>query len=74
MADTAPASLQILRTRVYRGPNVWSYEQCVHLLVDLGELEQWPSARIPGFVDRLIEVLPGTPDPHTDRSVRVALH
>ena len=29
MADTAPASLQILRTRVYRGPNVWSYEQCV---------------------------------------------
>lgn len=59
MADTAPASLQILRTRVYRGPNVWSYEQCVHLLVDLGELEQWPSARIPGFVDRLIEVLPG---------------
>ena len=62
MADTAPASLQILRTRVYRGPNVWSYEQCVHLLVDLGELEQWPSARIPGFVDRLIEVLPGVGD------------
>ncbi len=59
MPDSPPASLEILRTRVYRGPNVWSYDQCVHLLVDLGELEQWPSARIPGFVDRLIEVLPG---------------
>ena len=59
MTDNPPASLEILRTRVYRGPNVWSYDQCVHLLVDLGELEQWPSARIPGFVDRLVEALPG---------------
>ncbi|MEZ5185955.1 MAG: cyanophycin synthetase [Candidatus Nanopelagicales bacterium] len=59
MTETPTGSLEILRTRVYRGPNVWSYDQCVHLLVDLGELEQWPSARIPGFVDRLIDVLPG---------------
>ena len=57
---TGPAApdLTIIETRVYRGPNVWSYDQCVHLLVDLGELEQWPSARIPGFVDaEVLEVV-----------------
>lgn len=36
--DRPPAApdLRILRTRVYRGPNYWSYEPAVHLLVDLG--------------------------------------
>jgi len=69
-ADHPHASLEILRTRVYRGPNVWSYDQCVHLLVDLGELEQWPSARIPGFVDRLMEVLPGVGEHSCSRGKR----
>ena len=26
----------ILETRVYRGPNIWSYEPAIHLVVDLG--------------------------------------
>ena len=45
-AQTPSGTLEILRARVYRGPNVWSYDQCVHLLVDLGPLEEWPSDRI----------------------------
>jgi len=64
------ATLEILRTRVYRGPNVWSYDQCIHLLVDLGELEQWPSARIPGFVEGLMAVLPGVGDHTCSRGKR----
>ncbi|MCU0295947.1 MAG: cyanophycin synthetase [Candidatus Nanopelagicales bacterium] len=70
MTETPQGCLEILRTRVYRGPNVWSYDQCVHLLVDLGELEQWPSDRIPGFVDRLIHVLPGVGDHSCSRGKR----
>ncbi len=53
------ADLRILETRVYRGPNYWSYEPAIKLVVDLGSLEAFPSNTIPGFVDRLLETLPG---------------
>ena len=55
----AAADLTIVETRVYRGANVWSYAPCVHLVVDLGSLEDHPSNTIPGFVDALLELLPG---------------
>ncbi len=48
-----------METRVYRGPNYWSYEPAIKLLVDLGVLEDFPSNTIPGFVDGLLELLPG---------------
>src|SRR3954454_4621616 len=56
-----PASpdLTITEPRVYRGPNLWSYEPAIHLVVDLGSLEDHPSNTIPGFVDGLIDALPG---------------
>jgi cyanophycin synthetase len=56
---TAHPDLAILETRVYRGPNLWSYEPAVHLVVDLGSLEDHPSNTIPGFVDGLVDALPG---------------
>ncbi len=51
--------LTIVSSKVYRGPNVWSYEQAVHLVVDLGVLEGYPTDTIPGFTDALVEMLPG---------------
>ncbi len=51
--------LRVVETQVFRGPNYWSYEPAIRLLVDLGTLEDWPSNTIPGFVDGLIEMLPG---------------
>src|SRR5688500_9390470 len=56
--------LAILESRVYRGPNYWSYDKAIHLLVDLGSLEDFPSNTLPGFTDRLLELLPGLVD-HT---------
>ena len=53
------ADLRIVQKQVFRGPNYWSYEPCVRLLVDLGVLEEWPSNTIEGFVDGLLEMLPG---------------
>ena len=70
MSEYPQGRLEILNTRVYRGPNVWSYEPCVHLLVDLGELEEWNSATIPGFVGRLMRVLPGVGDHTCSRGKR----
>ena len=60
-SPSAPAApdLRIVEQRVYRGPNIWNYEQAIHLVVDLGVLEDYPSNTIPGFSDRLIEWLPG---------------
>ena len=54
--------LTIVETQVFRGPNYWSYDPCVRLLVDLGVLEHWPSNTIPGFVDGLLAMLPGVGD------------
>jgi cyanophycin synthetase len=51
--------LRIVETQVFRGPSYWSYEPCIRLLVDLGSLEEWPTNRIPGFVDGLLAMLPG---------------
>jgi cyanophycin synthetase len=56
--------LRILETRVYRGPNYWAYDRAIHLLVDLGSLEDWPSDTLPGVNDELLRLLPGLVD-HT---------
>jgi len=52
-------TLKIIETRVYRGPNYWSYEPAIKLLVDLGELEAYPTNLLPGFTDTLLTMLPG---------------
>ena len=36
MTERPTPDLTILETRVYRGANVWSYDQAIHLVVDLG--------------------------------------
>ncbi len=60
-APSGPAApeLTLVSTRVYRGPNVWSYDKAVHLVVDLGVLEGYPSDTLPGFTGQLVELLPG---------------
>jgi cyanophycin synthetase len=50
--------LRIVETRVHRGPNFWSYDPAIKLIVDLGVLEHFPSNTIPGFVDGLLSLLP----------------
>jgi len=56
---SAKPDLKVLEAHVFRGPNYWSYEPCVRLLVDLGSLEHWPSNTLKGFNGRLLELLPG---------------
>ncbi|MDN5789317.1 MAG: cyanophycin synthetase [Micrococcales bacterium] len=58
---TGPArpDLTILETRIYRGPNVWSYQPAIHLVVDLGSLEEYPTVSLPGFTDGLLQRVPG---------------
>jgi len=52
--------LQILSTNVFVGPNVWAGFPVIRHVVDLGVLEDWPSARIgPEFTEGLVAALPG---------------
>jgi cyanophycin synthetase len=50
--------MKILDTRVYRGPNLYALRKVIRLKVDLGELEDYPTAKLPGFNDRLLAVIP----------------
>ena len=59
MSQRPTADLELLETRVYRGANIWSYDQAIHLVVDLGSLENFPTNTLPGFTDNLLQMLPG---------------
>jgi cyanophycin synthetase len=41
-----------------RGPNIWTYRPVLEVWVDIGELEDFPSNKIPGFYERLSAWLP----------------
>ena len=55
MSERPTPDLTIIETRVYRGANVWSYEKSIHLVVELGSLEEFPTNTLPGFSDELAE-------------------
>jgi cyanophycin synthetase len=52
--------MKIVSTNVYVGPNVWAGFPVIRHVLDLGVLEDWPSAKLgPPFIDGLVEALPG---------------
>jgi cyanophycin synthetase len=58
--DAAPSTvLRVLETGVYRGPHLYSHTPMVRIQLDLGSLEEWPTDRLSGFAERLVELLPG---------------
>jgi cyanophycin synthetase len=62
-ARSGPApTLRIIETRILRGPNYWAREPVVRMVVDLGVLEEYPSNKIPGFTEALVELLPSLED------------
>jgi cyanophycin synthetase len=50
--------MELLERRVYRGPSLYAHFPVMRLTIDLGALEQWPSAKIPGFNGALVAALP----------------
>ncbi|MCE3004630.1 MAG: cyanophycin synthetase [Xanthomonadaceae bacterium] len=52
--------MRILDRAVYVGPSLYAHFPVIRLELDLGELEQWPTARLgPAFIDGLVAALPG---------------
>ncbi|HYI25963.1 MAG TPA: hypothetical protein VD767_11180, partial [Thermomicrobiales bacterium] len=54
--------LEIRDTAVFRGPNIWARMPVIHYVVDIGELEDRPSNKIPGFYEELVELIPSLYD------------
>ena len=52
--------MKILSTNVYVGPSIYARFPVIRHLLDLGVLEEWPTARLgKDFIDPLLELLPG---------------
>jgi cyanophycin synthetase len=56
--------IQLQRITYLRGPNIWTYRSVLEVWLDLGELEDHPSDKLPGFTDRLLELLPALAEHH----------
>jgi cyanophycin synthetase len=50
--------MKFIERRVYRGPSLYAHFPVMRVTMDLEALEDWPSARIPGFNEGLIAALP----------------
>ncbi len=53
-----PLEIKLLRVTYLRGPNMWTYTPVIETWLDLGVLEDWPSNKQPGFIERLLSLLP----------------
>ena len=52
--------MRILNRNVYVGPSQYAKFPVIRLELDLGALEQWPTAKLgAGFIDALLAALPG---------------
>ena len=63
-ADTKPdyiavnRDIKFIEIRHLNGPNIWSVRPVLEAIVDIGELEDFPSDTIPGFYECLSSWLP----------------
>ena len=57
-AFSTPKTIDLFGLTVLRGPNRWTYRPVVEALVDIGELEDFPSNTLEGFAERLRTWLP----------------
>jgi cyanophycin synthetase len=50
--------MRVLERGAYRGPHLYSHRPMVRFMLDLGALESWPTDKLPGFTQRLLQLLP----------------
>ncbi len=52
--------MKVLQVKALRGPNLWSIRKCnlIEMVLDLEELEEQPTNKIPGFYERIQSLIP----------------
>ena len=58
MPQLLDKTIEILKIKHIRGPNMWTWWEVLEAWVDIGDLENYPSDKIPGLYDRLVAILP----------------
>jgi len=58
MPQLLDKTINILDIKYIKGPNMWCWVEVLEALIDIGELEEYPSDKIPGFYERLVNKLP----------------
>src|SRR5579859_5120526 len=58
METARETALAIERIRVLTGPNIWAYRPVLEIWLNIGHFEDLPSNKIPGFTERLVELIP----------------
>ncbi|WP_437732080.1 cyanophycin synthetase [Sorangium sp. So ce1335] len=59
--------MRIITLRTLHGPNVFANWPVLRMTLDLEDLNETSSAEVPGFVDRLLALLPGLAEHHCSR-------
>src|SRR4051794_27599630 len=59
--------MRIINFRTLAGPNVYSYRPMLMARIDLEERADCPSDELPGFTDRLLQMLPGLHEHHCSK-------
>lgn len=62
--------IQIQKITRLRGPNIWSNRPVLEAWVDLGIFEQYPSHKLDGFTERLMQWLPSLIEHRCSEGVR----
>lgn len=52
------SEIKIERIKVLSGANIWAYRPVLEILADIGKYEDVASNQIPGFTERLVELIP----------------
>lgn len=50
--------MKLLEKRLLRGPNIYTRQSCIKVIIDLEDLDEVSSKDLPGFTDRLCALLP----------------
>ncbi len=58
LKSSSVKDIKFLEIKHLNGPNLWTYYPALEATVDIGDLEDFPSDKIPGFYERLSEWLP----------------
>jgi cyanophycin synthetase len=56
--------ITLLRINYLRGPNIWTYRPALEVWLDLGDLEDLPSDKLPGLTECLVAWLPALEEHH----------
>jgi cyanophycin synthetase len=52
------SGIQVKKIKVLTGPNMWAYRPVLEILTQIGKYEELPTNKIPGFSERLVELIP----------------